>query len=99
MSLWGELSRASRRSENYSLVSVEQNSILHMPANGPRQHDFLQVAAFADQVLDGIAVGNANHVLLDDRAIVEHFGDVVASSADQLYAAFERLMVGAGADE
>ena len=37
--------------------------------------------------------------MLNDGAVVEHFGDVVAGGADQLYTAFERLMVGAGTHE
>jgi hypothetical protein len=70
-----------------------------VPADGAGEYDFLEVAAFADEVFDRVAVGDADHVLLDDGAVVEDFGDVVAGCADQLYAALEGLMVGASADE
>ena len=29
-----------------SLIAVQQNAVFHMPANGPRQDNFFQVAAF-----------------------------------------------------
>ncbi len=70
-----------------------------MPADGAGENDFFEVAAFTDEVFDSIAVGDADHVLFDDGTVVEDFGDVVAGGADQLYAAFEGLMVRAGTDE
>ena len=45
------------------------------------------------------AVVDPQHVLLDDRALVEVGGDVVGGRADQLDAALERLVVGLGALE
>ena len=42
---------------------------------------------------------NADDVLLDDRSVVENFGDVVAGGADQLHAALERLLVRLAPDE
>ena len=45
------------------------------------------------------AVGDADHVLLDDRALVEVLGRVVGGGADQLHAAVVRALVGAGARE
>ncbi len=70
-----------------------------MPADGAGKHDFLEVAAFADKVFDGIAVGDAHDILLDDGAVVEDFGDVVAGGADELDAALEGLVVRARANE
>ena len=46
-----------------------------------------------------VAVVDADHVLLDDRALVEVGGDVVGGRADQLHAAVEGLVVGPGALE
>jgi hypothetical protein len=34
-----------------------------MPAHGTREHDFLQVTAFAQHVLDSVAMGNARSSL------------------------------------
>ena len=82
-----------------SLIAVKKNPVFDVPANGTGEHDFLEVAAFADEVFDSVAVGDADNVLLDDGAIVQSFSDVVAGCADQLYAALECLVVGSGADE
>src|SRR5262252_6937662 len=79
------------------LISIHQHAILDMGSYGAREYDFFQVTALADEVLHRVAVRDAHHVLLDDRPIVEDFGDVMAGRADQLDAAFERLMVGASA--
>ena len=70
-----------------------------MPADGARKNDFLEVAAFADEVFDSVAVGDANYILFDDGTVVEDLGHVVAGCADQFNAALEGLMVGPGADE
>src|SRR5437868_7176478 len=70
-----------------------------MPANGAGEHNFLQVAALLNHVLDSVAMGNAGYVLLDDRSFVEGGGDVMAGGADQLDAALKSLMVGLGADK
>ena len=48
---------------------------------------------------DRVAVPDALHVLLDDRALVELLGDVVGGRADQLDAALVRVAVGLGAGE
>ncbi len=70
-----------------------------MPANSAGEDHFLEVAAFADEVFDGVAVRDADDILLDDGAVVEDFGDVVAGCADQLYSTLEGLMVRARSDE
>ena len=51
--------------------------------------ELFQVAALANEVLDRVAVGDADHVLLDDRAFVQDRGDVMAGRADQLNAALD----------
>ena len=68
--------------ENDSLVSIEQNAIFDMPAHGAGEYNFLQIAALLQQVIQGVAVGDANYVLLDDRAVVENIGYVVAGGAE-----------------
>ena len=42
---------------------------------------------------------DAHHVLLDDRAVVQHLGHVVRGRADQLHAPLESTLVGLGAME
>src|SRR5689334_14217710 len=70
-----------------------------MPADGTREHNFLQVAALLNHVLHSIAVGNAGHVLLDNWPLVEGRSHVMAGGADQLYAALKSLVVGLGANK
>jgi hypothetical protein len=62
-----------------------------MPANRSGQNDFFQVASL--QVIHIVFVGNACDALLDDRAIVGDFRNVVRRGADQLYAMLIGLMV------
>ena len=70
-----------------------------MPAHGSRQHYLLQIAAFLEQVIEGIAVGNSNHILLDDGAIVEDFRNVMTGRADQLHTTRKRLMIRFGTNK
>jgi hypothetical protein len=86
-------------SKHDGLVSVHEYAIFNMRSHGTREHNFLQVAPLADEILDRVTVRYADYVLLDDRAIVEDFGDVVAGGADQFHAAFERLVIGTGTDK
>ena len=57
--------------ENYRLIAVQQHSVFIMPADGAGKHNFFQVAAFLNQVIQRVAVGDPDHVLLDDGAVVE----------------------------
>ena len=86
-------------SENYGFVAIKKNAVFDMPADGARENNFLKIAAFADEVFNGIAVGDADYVLFDDGTVVEDFSDVVAGGANQLHAAQERLVVGLRADK
>ena len=70
-----------------------------MPADGARQDDFFDVAALLNQIVDRVAVVDADHILFDDGAIVEHLSNVVSGGADQLDAALKRLVVGLGTHE
>ncbi len=85
--------------ENHGLIAIKKDAVFHVPANGAGKDDLFKVAAFSNQIIDGVAVRDADHVLLDDGTVVENFGNVVAGCADQLYAALEGLMVRARADE
>ena len=64
-----------------------------------REHDALDVAADALELLDALPVRDARDVLLDDRPGVELLGDVVRRRADDLHAALARAAVRIGADE
>jgi hypothetical protein len=80
-------------------VSVQQNAVFHMPADGARKHDFFDVTTFLDQIVDSVAVVDADDILLDDGAIVKYLSNVVGGRADQLNSSLKRLVVGLGANE
>jgi hypothetical protein len=86
-------------SENHGLIAIEKDPVFDVPADGAGKDHLLQVAALADEIFHGIAVGDADDILLDDGTVVENFGDVMAGGADQLDAALESLMVRAPTDE
>ena len=69
-------------SENYRFVAIKKNAVFDMPADGPGENDFLEIAAFADEIFNGVAVGDADYVLLDDRTVVQNLSDVMAGCAD-----------------
>jgi len=56
--------------EYHSLVSIQEDTAFDVPADGARQDDFFDVAALLDQVVDGVAVVDADDILFDDGAIV-----------------------------
>ena len=85
--------------EHDCLVLVDQDAVFQMPAHRPRKHDLLQVAAFAQHVLNRVAMGNTYNVLLDDWSIVQGSADVMAGSPDELHATVEGLMIGFRPDE
>jgi len=85
--------------ENNGLVSVEQDAIFDMQANGARQHNFFEVATGFHKIFYGVAMRNAGDALLDDWSVVEDFGDIVSGSPDELHAAIKGLLVGLGADK
>src|ERR1700721_1670545 len=95
----GSGSRALRLLKDHGLVAIQQDAIFHVPAYGPRQHHFFNVAALLDQVVDSVAMVDGDDTLLDDGTVVEYLGNVVRGGADELDATLKRLMVGFGADE
>ena len=55
-----------------------------MQAKGPRQGKAFRVTALADQILHFVPMADGNGGLLNDRAVIQIFGDVVGCSADEL---------------
>src|SRR4030067_2803211 len=80
----GTLSVSMDSVEHARLVGVHQYAVVQVPFHRARQHHFFQIRAFLDQVVEGVAMRDARHVLFDDGAVVERFGDVMRSRADQL---------------
>lgn len=86
-------------SENYGLIPVKKNTAFDVPADGAGKDDLFKIAAFADEIFDGVAVRYADHVLLDDGTVIEYFSDIVAGRADQFDATLEGLVVWPGTNE
>ena len=86
-------------SEDDRAAAREEDARLGVVAHRARQDATLDVAADRDEALGGLRVGDADDVLLDDRALVEVGCDVVRRRPDELHAAVVRLVVGLGALE
>ena len=85
--------------EDDGLVAVPDDAVLGVPLHGAGEHGALDVGAAGLQVGGIHRVVHAGDVLLDDRALVEVFRDVVRGGADELDAALLGLAVRGGADE
>jgi hypothetical protein len=59
------------KAEHHGLVAVHQHAVFEVVAQAAREHGLLDVLAVAHHVLDRVGVVDADHVLLDDRALVE----------------------------
>ena len=70
-----------------------------MPAHGAGKNNAFQVAAFSDQIVEPVAMRNADHILLNNGPLIEYLSHVVAGGADKFYPALEGRMVGPGADK
>ena len=77
----------------------EEDAGLGVVADRARQDPSLDVAADGDEPLRRLGVGDADDVLLDDRALVEVGRHVVRRGPDELDTAVVRLVVGLGALE
>src|SRR5277367_6486750 len=85
--------------ENDGFISIEQDAVFDVPANGAREDDLFDVAAFLDEFVDGVAMRYALDALFDDRAVVEHLGDVMRRGANEFYATVKSLLVRLGSDK
>ncbi len=85
--------------EDHRLVIVHEHAILEVPAHGAGEDDALELAAEADEVGARVAVGHAQHVLLDDGARIQISRGVVRRRPDDLDSPLLRLPVRIGARE
>src|ERR1035441_10772622 len=49
--------------KDHGFVSIQKDAVFRVPADGARQDDFFEIAALLDQVVDGVAVVDPDHVL------------------------------------
>ena len=85
--------------EDHSFVFVDQDAVFQMESDGFTENEFLQVTAFAEQIADGIAMADPAYFLMDDGAVVEHWGHIMRGGSDELYSSGMSLMVRARAGE
>src|SRR5215470_19932124 len=81
------------------LVAVQQDAAFHVPTHGSGENYFFDIAPLLNQVLDRIAMVDADYILINDGPIVEYLCNVVGGGANEFYTTFECLVVGPGADE
>ena len=58
--------------------------MLQVPAESAGENNALKIAALGDQVFHLVAMGDPGYVLLDDGAVIESLGDVMAGGSDEL---------------
>jgi hypothetical protein len=73
--------------------------VLEMQRHRAREHQALHIASHPLEVPRVLAVVHADHILVDDRPVVEHLRHVVRGGPDQLHPALTRTTVGVGARE
>ncbi len=63
--------------EKYGFISMDQDAVFQVVAQSPGEDIVLNILAKANHVLDGIAVADADDILLDDGPGIQLFGDIV----------------------
>ena len=79
--------------------AIHEHAMFDMPPHGAGQHDFLQIPALADEILDRIPVTDPDHILFDDRPFVQILCGVVRSRPDDLDPTVIGLPIGIRTDE
>jgi hypothetical protein len=85
--------------EHHRLSSVDQDPPFDMATDGSGQHNFLQIAPFSNEIVHSIPVAHADHVLFDDRPLVQILCRVVRRRPDNFDSSLIRLPIGICADE
>src|SRR5947209_6205717 len=78
---------------------MDQRAVFAVPLHRAREYRSLDIGATTPERLRVVAVRDPDHVLFDDRPVVEHLGYVVRRRADQLDAALPGPFVGLGTRE
>src|SRR5437867_2681796 len=79
--------------EHDGLVAVHENAMVDVPAHRAGQDHLLQIATLLQQVVDLVAVRDADDVLFDDRPIIECLRDVVTGGPDELHPSLVRPVI------
>ena len=90
---------ASAGSEDDRASAVDDDAVLEVQRHSARQDQPLDVAADALEIVDALAMVDANHVLIDDRSVVKLFGNVVGGGTNQLDPPLPRPAVWVGSGE
>ena len=91
--------RAAAPSEDDRLPTIANDAVLRVPQHGTRQHLAFHIRTASSQLSNGVSVGDADRVLVNDRPLILVFGDVVRGRSDQFHAALLRLQIWVGPNE
>ncbi len=78
---------------------MDQDTVFEVVAQAAGEDGFFDVLAVAHHVLRGVRMIDADDILLDDGALIELRGNVVAGGSDQFDPALVGLVIGLGAYE
>ncbi len=70
------------------LLAIDQHPPFNMTAHCAGQYNFLEIPSLSNQILNRIPVAYADHVLLDDRPLVQILRRIVRRRPDDFHAAF-----------
>ena len=85
--------------EDHRPTAVHEDAVLEVQLDGAGEDAALDLAAEADEVLDGVAVGDVGDVLVDYGPGIELLADVVGCGPYGLDAPLVRPPVGVGPRE
>lgn len=95
---WGRRSEGGSV-EDHGAVGAEEDAVIEDEAEGTGEDELFDVASGLAEVFGGVGMVHGDDLLDDDGALVEIGGDEVGGGADDLHAAVEGLVIGAGAGE
>ena len=82
-----------KSAKNHSFIIVGEDFALDMLLDRTRKHNLFKVTSLLHKIVNSVLVGDADHILLDNRTRVKVGGDIVAGRAYELHAAFVGLMI------
>jgi len=78
---------------------MDQEAVFQVVAQSLGADIVFNIPAKANHVLDGIAVVDADDLLLDDGPGIQLFGDIVAGRVNELHPSLRSPLIGSGTDE
>jgi hypothetical protein len=79
--------------KHHRFLSIYQDSVLGMIIHSPGKHNTLQIAAAVYKIDHTVAMGYTDNILLNNRALVKVFRNVVTRGPNDLHAPFICLLI------